>query len=259
LLIGVTFENIEDEVISQSNNKIFPIRTLPENLIEAWKNHLYNSQPADVEFSVQDEKIYACSSILSKRSEYFANVLSGHWTEQTYQVDKIEDTFINSKDDNSADENLVTRSSDDLSRVKQIRYRIEITDYAPDVFAIMLEYLYTNQVKWVDKDDKSIAVELFCLADRYLLLDLRERARIRIFDELNISNASEIMFGLVPKYEDLKEPVLKFMVRNFEKVCNTQGFKNVLMQSSKYSGFDEVMSELIFKHFKGDRSVTKIN
>ena len=113
----------------------------------------------------------------------------------------------------------------------------------------MLEYLYTNQVNWVDKDG-SITVGLFCLADRYLLPDLRERAKIRIFDELNISNASEIMFGLVPRYEDLKEYVLKFMVENFEQVSNSQEFKDILSSLVNYPNYNVILSEILAEHFK---------
>src|SRR5437763_14810892 len=60
-----------------------PPKPIPKNLIDAWKDQLYYFQPADVEFSLQDKNFYACSSILSKRSEYFAKILSEQWSELT--------------------------------------------------------------------------------------------------------------------------------------------------------------------------------
>ncbi|GBC03434.1 hypothetical protein RclHR1_05120004 [Rhizophagus clarus] len=248
LLIGVTFENFGNDELIQYNNINVPLEYPPKDLVNAWKDHLYNFQPVDVEFIVKDKTFYACSSIISKRSNYFANVLSGNWAEST-----------NNNIKNEADENTVTSSDNNLStKVEklnhQIKHRIEITDFAPDVFAAMLEYLYTNQIDWINKDDESITVGLFCLADRYLLSDLRERAKMRLFNELNLYNASEIMFGLVPKYEDLKEPVLNFMVKNFEQVSDTQGFKNVLEKSADYYKFNDVMSELLSEHFKTQKS-----
>jgi hypothetical protein len=237
LLIGAIFENLEIEELNSNNNNIINDVPPPKNLINAWKDHLYNFQPVDVEFVVKDKTFYACSSIISKRSSYFANVLSGNWAESTCNN--------NIKIETALSDNDLSENSNN-----QIRHRIEITDFAPDVFAKMLEYLYTNQVEWVNDNGESITVGLFCLADRYLLLDLRERAKIRIFNELNLSNVSEIMFGLVPKYEDLKDPVLNFMVKNFEQVSDTQGFKNVLAKSADYYKFNDIMSELLSEYFK---------
>ncbi|EXX69574.1 uncharacterized protein OCT59_008906 [Rhizophagus irregularis] len=247
LLIGVTFENFENEGLTHYNNNNddnVPLDYLPKNLVNAWKDHLYNFQPVDIEFIVKDKTFYACSSIISKRSSYFANVLSGNWAESTNNNIKIE-----------TDEILLPLSDNVLStKIEksnyQIKHRIEITDFTPDIFAIMLEYLYTNQINWINKDDKSITIGLFCLADRYLLSDLRERAKMRIFSELNLTNVSEIMFGLVPKYEDLKDPILHFMIKNFEQISETQGFKNILSKSSDYYKFNDIMSELLSEYFK---------
>src|ERR1044072_6445973 len=79
LKIGVTFDNIEHE---ESDDEYMP-RPIPTNLINAWKDQLFNFQPADVEFNVQGENFYVRSSVLSKRSEYFASILSGKWAEST--------------------------------------------------------------------------------------------------------------------------------------------------------------------------------
>jgi hypothetical protein len=147
-------------------------------------------------------------------------------------------------------------------RIKQqIKHRIYISDYKPFSFAKMLCYLYTNQIDWFNNDNNngmeentndniSYTIEIYCIADRYLLTDLRQRAKNRIFEELTVDNVAEIMFRLVPKYEDLKEPILSFMAENFEEVCNSKGFKDVLANPNDYTSYTQIMSEVLSQHFK---------
>ncbi|CAI2173245.1 2551_t:CDS:2 [Funneliformis geosporum] len=196
LEIGVIFNDFEG-----NNKRKVHKYTTPPDLIEAWKDQLSDYQSADVEFNVRGAKFYVCSSILSKRSEYFAKIFSGKWSE-TEIANKIE--YVNEIHLEDSPEH-------------KVKYRIQFSE-DPDIFSIIMEYLYTNEVKWVNQDNDSITIKLFRLADKYLLLDLRDRAKFRIYDELEISNVSEILFGLVPIYEDLKGPVLKFMARHFKEV-----------------------------------------
>ncbi|CAI2169048.1 12044_t:CDS:2 [Funneliformis geosporum] len=223
-----------------------------KNLVEAWKNQLFNIQPVDVEFNVQGEKFYACSSILIQRSKYFENALSGIWAESTVdrqsESDEDFDHIIESKSDSESNEEKLKY---------QIKHRINISDYKPLSFAKLLSYLYTNHIDWATSDNNTIednnisfTIEIYCIADRYLLTDLCQRAKNRIFEELTIDNAAEIMFRLVPKYEDLKEPILSFMAENFEAVCNSKGFKDVLANPNDYTCYNQIMSEVLSNHFK---------
>ncbi|GES79749.1 BTB/POZ protein [Rhizophagus clarus] len=252
LIIGVTIKNLE-----YKENKPYSPKCIPKNLIDAWKDQLFDYQPADVEFNVQDEKFYACSSILSKRSEYFARILSGQWSESTIIQGDNDDNVDNITNDSNNKikisktlslRNCIPKNNEKSSY--QIKHRIEISEYDPMTFSSMLEYLYTNQVKWTNKDNESIAIGLFRLADQYLLSDLRERARFRILNELNLFNVSEIMFNLASRYEDLKEPVLKFMAKNFEEINNSQEFKNVLANLVNYPNYNVVLSEIWAEFFK---------
>ncbi|CAB4474885.1 unnamed protein product [Rhizophagus irregularis] len=219
LIIGVIVNNIE---YNESDiRKTYYPEPIPKNLIEAWKEQLFDFRSVDVEFDVQGEKFYACSSILSKRSEYFAKILS----------------------DGKNDDN-------DDNPICQIKHRIKISEYDPITISAMLEYLYTNQIKWTNKDNDSITTELFRLADQYLLSDLRERAKTRILEELKISNVSKIMFDLVPKYGDLKEPVLNYMAKNFEQVNDSQEFKDILANLVDYPNYNVILSEILTEHFK---------
>jgi len=222
-----------------------------------------------VEFNVQGEKFYACSSILVQRSKYFENALSGIWAESTIDHQN-EDTCNETKLEGNtkeleADEeigNVTEKKNDsklDENKLKyQIKHRINISDYKPLSFAKMLSYLYTNQIDWtisnntntIQENNISLTIEIYCIADRYLLTDLCQRAKNRIFEELTIDNVAEIMFRLVPKYEDLKEPILSFMAENFEDVCNSKGFKDVLANPNDYTCYNQIISEVLSKHFK---------
>ncbi|CAB5110429.1 POZ domain-containing protein [Rhizophagus irregularis] len=224
LIIGANFDNIE-----YNQSKTYYPEPIPKDLIDAWKEHLFNFQSADVEFDVQGEKFYACSSILSKRSEYFEKMLSGHWFESTLN-----------------------------NSTCQIKHRIQISTYSPITISAMLKYFYTNQIQWTNEDnDDSIAIELFRLADQYVLLDLRERAKTRILDELTISNVSKIMFNLVPNYNDLKKPVLNFMAINFEEVYRSQEFKEISANLEDYENFNITLLE-IYTEFLRIRTLYKI-
>ncbi|PKK68541.1 hypothetical protein RhiirC2_860976 [Rhizophagus irregularis] len=252
LIIGVIVNNIE---YNESDiRKTYYPEPIPKNLIEAWKEQLFDFRSVDVEFDAQGEKFYACSSILSKRSEYFAKILSGHWSESTFLGQNepsinCDIKFINKS--NYPNINIVGKNDDnDDNSICQIKHRIKISEYDPIAISAMLEYLYTNQIKWTNKDNDSITTELFRLADQYLLSDLRERAKTRILEELKISNVSKIMFDLVPKYGDLKEPVLNYMAKNFEQVNNSQEFKDILANLVDYPNYNVILSEILTEHFK---------
>jgi len=165
------------------------------------------------------------------------------------EAEKEIDNSIEKKNDSE-------ESNEELKH--QIKHRIYISDYKPLSFAKMLTYLYTNQIDWVnnntttDENNNNISftIEIYCIADRYLLTDLCQRAKNRIFEELTVNNVAEIMFRLVPKYEDLKEPILSFMAENFEDVCNSKGFKDVLANPNDYTYYHRIMYEVLSQHFK---------
>ncbi|PKY44045.1 hypothetical protein RhiirA4_541550 [Rhizophagus irregularis] len=253
LIIGVIIGDIEYKE-SSFNKKYIPEHT-PKNLIDVWKDQLFDFRSVDVEFNVQGEKFYACSSILSKRSKFFARILSDDDTNDDFDIDSNDDDESSDNEDcnddydnDEVDDPMILNN--DKESNYQIKHRIKISEYDPITISAMLEYLYTNQIKWTNEEYDSITTELFRLADQYLLSDLRERAKIRILDELKVSNVSNIMFDLVPKYGDLKEPVLNYMAKNFEQVNNSQEFKEILANLVDYPNYNVILSEILAEHFK---------
>ncbi|GBC03441.1 hypothetical protein RclHR1_05120011 [Rhizophagus clarus] len=244
LIIGVIIGDIGYK--ESSFNKMYTHKHIPKNLINAWKDQLFNFQSIDVEFNVQGEKFYACSSILSKRSKYFAKI---HADDDIRDIDD-DNINVDRKDGDNGEVDDPMLLNNDNETKHQIKHRIEISGYDPITFSSMLEYLYTNQIRWTNENNESITIELFRLADQYLLTDLRERAKFRILDELKISNVSKIMFDLVPEYEDLKEQVLKFMAKNFEEINNSQEFKDILANLTNYPNYSVILSEIWAEYFK---------
>jgi len=126
------------------------------------------------------------------------------------------------------------------------RYRIAVTDFHPATFLEMLRFLYTNKVTFNKTADSphTSSMELFRIADKYLIEELRHRAKSRIFDDLSIQNAAETLFGTEWKYPELKDHIVKYVVRNIVDVRESDGFKNVMANASTYTNFSEIMLEI---------------
>jgi hypothetical protein len=88
--------------------------TVPHHLLKAWIAELDNKECGDVQFNIKGRKIYARSAILKKRSKYFEQALSTEWAEKK-------------PDDNGENAN--------------VKHFFEITDFEPETFLQMLEFL----------------------------------------------------------------------------------------------------------------------
>ncbi|CAG8567579.1 1836_t:CDS:2 [Ambispora gerdemannii] len=133
-----------------------------------------------------------------------------------------------------------------LEKVNHHRFKIEVTDFHHVTFLEMLKFLYTNKVTFNNANDShTSSLEMFRVADKYLIEDLRQRAKTRIFDELSISNAAETLFGTDWTYPELKDYILKFLVKHFREVKQTEGFKNITSNSAMYPTFPETITEIL--------------
>ncbi|CAG8547099.1 7301_t:CDS:2, partial [Ambispora gerdemannii] len=131
-------------------------------------------------------------------------------------------------------------------KTKEFRYVIDILDFNHQTFLEMLRFLYTDQVSFNKrKDSHQTAFDLFSIADKYIIPDLRERAKVKIFHELNPNNAAEILFQSAWKWPDVKEVVFKFVVDNFGRVRKTTGYRNVSMNPRTYPMSSEILVELL--------------
>ncbi|CAG8705304.1 6152_t:CDS:2, partial [Scutellospora calospora] len=58
-----------------------PPKPWPKDIIDAWYEELNQPDISDVQFNLPETTIYARSSILTKRSEYFRKIIEGSWIE----------------------------------------------------------------------------------------------------------------------------------------------------------------------------------
>ncbi|CAI2162192.1 919_t:CDS:2 [Funneliformis geosporum] len=129
---------------------------------------------------------------------------------------------------------------------------VNITDCDVPTFYALLHYLYTNVIKFSEPSGTprvTSLVNLFRLADKYQITDLRQRALARIYKELAITNVAEVLFSLGHQWPDLKKVCMDYIMKHFATVRETEGFNNVMEHPESYTGFSEIAKDL-FKKLK---------
>ncbi|CAG8619634.1 2105_t:CDS:2, partial [Paraglomus occultum] len=257
--LGVEFDSAMFRPLAQAGP--LPGKPIPEALLEAWTEHLNKSDTADVEFNVQGTKIYASSVILVKRSDYFSRIFQQKWaelqtTDSTSTTVADESTTANVKTTDklpTADDVETTISSSpdaesafESSKPNNIKYVIDVTDFHHVTFLEMLKFLYTDKVNFDRREDShKNSLDLFSIADKYLVTDLRQRAKAKLCRDLNDNNAAELLFSAAWKWPDLKDVVMTYVVENFSRVRRSSGFKNIQRNSDAYPRSSEVLMELL--------------
>ncbi|CAG8546459.1 10614_t:CDS:2 [Acaulospora colombiana] len=210
---------------------------IPQDLVKAWEGQLNNPSTSDCKFNVQGKIIYANSAILSARSKYFELIFKGKWSES----------------DSMKQEDHQTDVEENRNSSQKFNHVIEVTDFHYQTFLEMLRFLYTNKVTFVEDDDeqnsKLTPLDLFQVADKYLVDDLRQHAKLEILKNLNVDDAAEFLFSTAWKYPELKEEVMKYTVLNFIAIRQTPAFKNILANPSNYPSYNELLNELLAELF----------
>jgi hypothetical protein len=131
-----------------------------------------------------------------------------------------------------------------------IKYRIDVSDCNFEIFKDMLVFLYTDQIPFTnanDRDQLNPAIEIFSIADKYLITDLRHRAMQTIWESLTDDKAAEVLFTVALNWPDLKECVLEYVITRFNFVRKTDTFKRIKSNQTNYPGAGEVFAELLLK------------
>ncbi|KAG9300401.1 hypothetical protein G9A89_010025 [Geosiphon pyriformis] len=241
ILLGVIFD--KTEFTPWSMKTPFPTKPIPDSLAEAWALTLNKQEIVDVQFNVKGTMIHASSTILSKRSEYFQKIFQEKWSESQKKAPKQRQNSI------SGSLHSINEPGTSLKQPSTgCKYSVDVPDFDPATFLEMLRFLYTDQVSFDEKSDShKTALDLFAIADKYLIYDLRQRAKVKVFKDLNDDNAAGLFFGATWKWPDLKDHVMKYVVENFKAVRKTSGFKKAILdRSSKYLRFmTDVVSEIL--------------
>ncbi|KAL6953828.1 hypothetical protein U1Q18_046958 [Sarracenia purpurea var. burkii] len=102
--------------------------------------------------------------------------------------------------------------------------RIDVTDIREDVMEEMLRYIYTGNVGKLDE----LADDLFKAADKYDLGELKALCEIFLNDDLSVDNAaSTLALADLHRAYDLKSKTMDYIVLNFNKVKDTEGWKTL--------------------------------
>src|SRR5260364_186740 len=150
LIIGVRLKNTQlgnDFFRNLSFHKPIPTKQIPKNLISAWKNEFQKPGSGDVKITVQGQTIFASSSILAKRSEYFQRMFNGSWLECNRSINEQhmieDDTISNDRRDSTDIEIDGTKSSSKMTINRQYQYSVDIPDFDYQTAVQMLLFLYT--------------------------------------------------------------------------------------------------------------------
>ncbi|PKY40006.1 hypothetical protein RhiirA4_394155 [Rhizophagus irregularis] len=224
VLFGVEFDRAEMGMVSQKwplpSNPQLP-DLIPQDLVKAWEGQLNNPATSDI--------------------------FQGKWLES--------DSNGKSEPPQQARErrNSNNNVNNHLARCNHV---IEVTDFHYQTFLEMLRFLYTNKVTFKKEEQLNItALDLFRIADKYLIDDLRLQAKNEIFNYLTVNDAAEFLFGTAWKYPELKEHAMKYVVLNFVHIRQTTGFKNILSDLANHPQYAEILNEILAELFP----VTPVN
>jgi len=88
-------------------------------------------------------------------------------------------------------------------------------------------------------------MDLFDIADKYLIADLRQRAKVKILQEISPNSVTEILFNFSWKWPDLKEEVMKYAIEHWQQVIKTVTYKAFRNNPGIYPMSSEVLVELL--------------
>ncbi|CAG8436639.1 6371_t:CDS:2 [Ambispora gerdemannii] len=339
LILGVEFDTTEFQPNDLKPSFPGNGKPFPNDLLQAWGEQLNKLETADVEFRVQGVSIYANTSILSKRSQYFKRMFEGKWIESVAynnhkisqkqpQLPRLKKLPITSPHElqiilqqqsskspsipslipistsakhfslhelppiissasttassslsssssqqqqpqKAAEYNTITPSPskrkrldefgmndmisavnislDDMKLVQKTNEKIviHVMDFHPDTFIEMLRYLYTNQVAFGREDSHRSAIDIYKIADKYLIDTLQQIAKVKLCKSVNIENAAQFLFGTAWQYEELKEHVMSYVVQNFKSVQKTRGWLEITSIPGDYPYFGDLLNEIL--------------
>ncbi|CAG8544577.1 10066_t:CDS:2 [Acaulospora morrowiae] len=119
------------------------------------------------------------------------------------------------------------------------KYKVTVSDFHPETFKSMLRFLYTDSIDFHSSSLYRRPIDIFMIADKYLITDLRDRAKTRIFKDLTPKNAIEMLFGIdIWLWDDLKELIISYVVKKFDEVKENKNFKDICAKLRVQSGND---------------------
>ncbi|CDU19896.1 hypothetical protein YYC_00709 [Plasmodium yoelii 17X] len=152
--------------------KLENIYVAPSGLLDHYKGMVNNSLFADVVFILQDQHIYGCRNILSSRCLYFKSLFNIHISEKNKNI------IINGM-------NKIVDSN-----IHDPMIYIPINDINYDIFLIIIDYLYTDNLPTDFTLEMYIQILILAINKFHLfrLAQLCEQAITNKIDRYNVFN-----------------------------------------------------------------------
>ncbi|CAG8636272.1 10613_t:CDS:2 [Ambispora gerdemannii] len=235
--VGIHYEQCITAKVYQENAE----------LKEAWINDLNNPNTSDVKFVVGNQQFYASSKILVTRSNYFGALLKNCWAEHkttSSSLGEVEKSTIPNAKRAFRLSSILKKRDKKISKKREFEYEINVSETDPKLFLQVLKYLYVGDITIKNDTSSKDAIDLYEIADKYLLDELRSQAQGYIIYLLTVENAAEILFSSAHQWPELKEEVKKFVVKNFAEIAKSPGYQHIVANRDDYPSFLELNNEI---------------
>ncbi|CAG8539111.1 5900_t:CDS:2 [Ambispora leptoticha] len=232
VVVGVEFDKPQDDIVSLATT--VTKESNPKDLYDAWNALLDDPLHGDVQFSVQGNIIYANSKILAIRSSYFKQLLEQDVVSDSSSVSESQSPISSTSEQKLPETPIGTHSTETVNKKNSLPK--------------MLRFLYTNKVEFSKRANAPTSpLSMYQIADNYQIDDLKRRARLALFQRLNIQTAATYLFGAASQFPELKEFILEFVLSNFEKVRESEAFKTIISDPASNPLYVEIVTELFGK------------
>lgn len=118
---------------------------------------------------------------------------------------------------------------------------VKINDICVDTFENMMRYIYNNDIHISNKD----LIKLLYAADKYKIIDLKEKCGEKLWDNIDVENAVYIlMIANCYRLGALLKKTQDFVWENLAKVKNSRGYYKM---NRKYQRVSSLMCEIVIE------------
>ncbi|RIA93416.1 hypothetical protein C1645_762465 [Glomus cerebriforme] len=178
-----------------------------------WIGEFNNAENANIQLNFNDGSILTHKSVLIKRSEYFRKFFQD--AKESKEKKRKHDTNDN--------------------------HIINVPEFSRQTFHDVIKFMYTDSIEF----GSNVPLEIFKIADYYLIPDLRQKARIEIYKRLHFDNVVKVLFSEGYKWKDLKDDMVGYIVSNFDKIKDTPEYKLLAVDNRSHPAVVVLMQEII--------------
>lgn len=166
------------------------VRSSVDSMNKYYANLIKNKELSDVTLILENEKFFCHKLILTTRSEVFAAMFNSEMVEKQ-------------------------------------QGEIKIIDIRPEIFKLVLEFIYSGQISNY-KNEEISWYELMLAADKYNIKSLRDICAQKLAENLNPDNAIDtLIIAHRLNNDDLKKESASFIILNKSDIVGTEKLKKL--------------------------------